>query len=86
MFAPEKYGFINNCVLDRPKSAMLQAVEDKVFSITFSKEESDDDDDDDDDTDEEDGGVEADIIAHQDEDIDIEDDMVRLSCNFLIQL
>ena len=43
-----------------------------MFSITFPHEETDDDDD----TEDEDGGVEAELIAHQDEDIDIEEDKV----------
>ena len=68
----------NEIFVERPKSAMLQAIEDKVFSISFPGEKDDDDDDDDDDEEEVagDGGVEDDIIAHQDEDINIHDDMV----------
>lgn len=53
---------------------MLRAIEDKVFSIAppgdgnIEEEEEDSEDE----------GFEADMIAHQDEDINIEDDMVGI--------
>ena len=63
--------------MERPKSAMLQAVEDKVFSIMAPEDLKEEDGESDD---EEDENVEADMIAHQDEDINVEDDKV---CNSL---
>ena len=60
--------------LDRPKSAMLQAVQDKVFSLMAPQDEEDTEEEDS--GSDEDGAVETDMIAHQGEDVNIEDDKV----------
>ena len=69
--------------VERPKSAKLRAVEDKVFSIKLDDvaEEDDDDDDDDDVTDEK--IYEEELIAHQDESINVYEDKVTDNFVFL---
>jgi len=52
---------------------MLQAIQDKVFSLMAPQDEEESDEEEDVD---EDGDVEADMIAHQGEDIDIDEDKV----------
>ena len=72
-----RFQCFNSIIIDRPKSAMLQAIQDKVFSLMAPQYEEETTDDDDAEEEDDDGEMETDIIAHQGEDINIDEDKVN---------